>query len=311
MTSDVKGEVDDQSPPTLSMPSDEYLYETNAENALQTSTSRKILLEKENAAKGKHKTLLSIPDKLKISNVSLLSPSAMFCQIAKDKDQISRSVPSSTTSQGYVFKVRKIDWAALWKMSSTWIKNPVNMVLVLWIICVNISGAFLFLIMTGMLNNVLRNESERDFWFEVNNQILNALFTLMCLYQHPKRFYHLFLLCRWKPEDISAVRKIFCKNGTYKPNEWAHMMVVVLLLHVNCFGQYALCGLNLGYKKSNRPAVGVGICLFVTIAGAATAGLYSKFSPLGKDYSFECDMEAQDQTLGVVGSSKINGESIN
>ena len=109
-----------------------------------------------------------------------------------------------------------------------------------------------------------------------------------------KRFYHLVLLCRWKPEDISKLRKIYCKNRTYKPHEWAHMMVVVILLHINCFAQYALCGLNLGYKRSQRPAIGVGICISVAIAAPAVAGLYTIMSPLGKEY--DMDEEAQDQS---------------
>ena len=112
-----------------------------------------------------------------------------------------------------------------------------------------------------------------------------------------KRFYHLVLLCRWKPEDISKLRKIYCKNRTYKPHEWAHMMVVVILLHINCFAQYALCGLNLGYKRSQRPAIGVGICISVAIAAPAFAGLYTIMSPLEKEY--DMDEEAQDQsTMG-------------
>ncbi|KAK1317850.1 hypothetical protein QJS10_CPA05g01471 [Acorus calamus] len=100
-----------------------------------------------------------------------------------------------------------------------WIRNPINMALLVWITCVAVSGALLFLVMTGMLNNVPPKKSERDAWFEVNNQILNALFTLMCLYQHPKRFHHLVLLLRWRPDDILKLRKIYCKDGTYKPNK--------------------------------------------------------------------------------------------
>ncbi|GLT89353.1 hypothetical protein SLE2022_073380 [Rubroshorea leprosula] len=75
------------------------------------------------------------------------------------------------------------------------------------------------------------------------------------------------------------------------------MMVVVLLLHVNCFAQYALCGLNLGYKRSERPALGVGICLSIAIAAPAIACLYSTVSPLGKEYDPEVDVEVEDQIL--------------
>ncbi|KAL5550687.1 hypothetical protein UlMin_000863 [Ulmus minor] len=199
--------------------------------------------------------------------------------------------------QGFGIFRRKVNWEAMKKICTNWIKNPLNMVLLLWIVCVAVSGAILFLVMTGMLDSILSKKSQREIWFEVNNQILNALFTLMCLYQHPKRFHHLVLLLRWKPKDVSMLRNIYCKNGTYKPHEWAHIMVVVVLLHVNCFAQYALCGLNLGYTRSQRPVVGVGICLSVAILAPTIAGVYSLMSPLGREYSFEVDEEAQDQKL--------------
>jgi Cys-rich protein (TIGR01571 family) len=75
-----------------------------------------------------------------------------------------------------------------------------------------------------------------------------------------------------------------------------HMMVVVILLNLNCFAQYALCGLNLGYRRSERPPIGVGLTISVAIGAAAFAGLYNIMSPLGKDYDSErtdIDQEAQ------------------
>jgi Cys-rich protein (TIGR01571 family) len=72
------------------------------------------------------------------------------------------------------------------------------------------------------------------------------------------------------------------------------MMVVIILLHVNCFAQYALCSLNLGYKRSERPAIGVGITISVAIAAPAIAGLYTILSPLGKDYN-DCLMDEESQ----------------
>ncbi|KAH7538378.1 hypothetical protein FEM48_Zijuj03G0193100 [Ziziphus jujuba var. spinosa] len=151
--------------------------------------------------------------------------------------------------------------------------------------------------MTRMLNGVLPKKSQINVWFEVNNQILNALFTLMCLYQHPKRFHHLVLLIRWKPKDVTTLREMYCKNGKKKPHGRAHIMVVIVLLLVNCFAQYALCRLNWGYKRSERPAAGDGISLSVAIAGAAIAGVYTMMSSLGKEYDLEVDEEVQDQIL--------------
>lgn len=237
------------------------------------------------------------PRKFRSASI-LASSSARFRLLAEERDEISRSVVS-TGEQGLrerfsVFLYEKINWVSLKKVCKEWIKNPMNIALLVWIICVAVSGAILFLVMTGMLNHVIPRKSQRDTWFEVNNQILNALFTLMCLYQHPKRFHHLVLLCRWRPEDVLKLRKIYCKNGTYKPHEWIHMMVVVVLLHINCFAQYALCGLNLGYRRSQRPAIGVGLCISVAIAAPAAAGVYSIVSPLGRDYESETDQEVPD-----------------
>ncbi|XP_048566646.1 uncharacterized protein LOC125546424 [Triticum urartu] len=193
--------------------------------------------------------------------------------------------------------VRKIKWGPLWDKSKEWIKNPMNMALFVWIVAVGVSGAILFMVMTGMLNAVLRTKSHKDTWFEVNNQILNALFTLMCLYNHPRRFYHLALLCRWRAGDMAALREVYCKGGTVKPNERRHMMVVILLLHLNCLAQYALCGLNLGLSRTRRPPVGVGLTVSVAICAPAVASMYNNLSPLGKDYEVQAaDDEEQESS---------------
>ncbi|KAK4743176.1 hypothetical protein SAY87_001177 [Trapa incisa] len=272
------------------------------------SLSRKELLNKETPQSRKdfQGTLSSLPGRIKL--LTFGSASAKFQRLAEERDEVSRSVASSSSHNireriNGVFS-RKIDWGSLLKMGKEWIRDPMNMALFLWIVGVAVSGAILFLVMTGMLNNAIPSKSDRNIWYEVNNQILNALFTLMCLYNHPKRFHHLVLLIRWKPDDISRLRKIYCKNGTYKPNEWTHMMVVVILLHINCFAQYALCGLNVGYRRSNRPALGVAICISIAIGAPAVAGLYTIISPLGKDYEFEVDEESQVEVCPTGGQTQ-------
>lgn len=50
-------------------------------------------------------------------------------------------------------------------------------------------------------------------------------------------------------------------------------MLVLLLAQVNYFAQYALCGLNWGYIRSDRLAVGVGLCL-VAKGDPVADGLY-------------------------------------
>ena len=185
----------------------------------------------------------------------------------------SSSSPSSTRqmlSRPVAF-VKKIDWGTLWDKAKEWIRNPMNMALLVWIIAVRVSGAILFMVMTGMLNRVLPTKPQRDAWFEVNNQILNALFTLLCLYQHPRRFYHLVLLCRWRAGDMLQLRQVYCKDGTCKPSERKHITVVVLLLHLNCLAQYALCGLNLGYRRPERCWMCGTTCRWPTSPCAAAA----------------------------------------
>ncbi|KAL9230235.1 hypothetical protein vseg_005615 [Gypsophila vaccaria] len=241
------------------------------------------------------------------------APSVKFWEIAEGRDEASRMVPcpnNQTIRERLSVLANKISWDSLKMGGIEWFRNPMNWALFIWIVGVAVSGAILFLVMTGMLNVALPRKSQRNAWFEVNNQILNALFTLMCLYQHPQRFYHLVLLLRWKPDDITILRKIYCKNGTYKPHEWAHMLVVVLLLHLNCFAQYGLCGLNLGYKRSERPPIGVGITISVAIAAPAIAGVYAIVSPLGKEYDFPVDEEAQNHMTGdIQRANEIGKES--
>ncbi|KAL5976540.1 hypothetical protein ACLOJK_020873 [Asimina triloba] len=289
-------------------------YKASGSISLHISTSQRGLLGKKNPKKGVLNILAALPSRagfMKFGSAGLLaSPSAKFRRITEERDEISRSVVASPSSQGTqghfrVPFVGKIDWVSVKKMSKEWIRNPMNMALLAWIICVAVSGAILFFVMTGMLDHALPKKTQRDTWFEVNNQILNALFTLMCLYQHPKRFHHLVLLCRWRPADVLKLRKIYCKNGTYKPHEWMHMMVVVILLHVNCFAQYALCGLNLGYRRSERPAIGVGICIAVAIGAPAIAGVYRILSPLGKEYDSGMDEEAQNQAAALNGDKQM------
>ncbi|BAT81066.1 hypothetical protein LR48_Vigan07g055900 [Vigna angularis] len=279
--------------------------------SIDISTSGRTLVGDENSQKKFQGTLGFIPNRINLLKFG--SASAKFKRLATEKDQISQGVPSPSSLRlrerfNGMF-AKKLDWGSLKKMCVEWIRDPMNMALFVWILCVAVSGAILFLVMTGMLNGVLPRKSQRNAWFEVNNQILNALFTLMCLYQHPQRCYHLVLLCRWSPQDISKLRKVYCKNGTYKPHEWAHMMVVIILLNLNCFAQYALCGLNWGYKRSDRPAIGVGICISFAIGAPAVAGLYSILSPLGKDYNSQMDEEAQVQDSVAQGQDQLRVKS--
>ncbi|KAL4574981.1 hypothetical protein LXL04_021821 [Taraxacum kok-saghyz] len=218
-----------------------------------------------------------------------------------------QQITNKSCSHGFhkIFS-RKLDRKLLQNMAREWIKSPINILLFIWIICVTISGAILFLVMTGMLNHLLPQKHQRETWFEVNNQILNALFTLICLYHHPHRLHNLILLLKWKPQDVLILRKLYSKNGTHKPHERAHMAVVISLLNLNCFAQYALCGLNVGYTRSKRPAIGVAITIAVAIAAPVTAAVYTILSPLGKIHSSDTSPDEESQIESTFSFSETN-----
>ncbi|RVW74858.1 hypothetical protein CK203_053856 [Vitis vinifera] len=123
-----------------------------------------------------------------------------------------------------------------WLIPTMKVSRNIPMWFVLRIVILCAKGLLLVLIVTGMLNRVLPEKDQRDAWAEVNNQILNALFTLMSLYQHPKRLHY--------------QKRILSR-----------------------------------------------ICIVFAVSTGAIAGLYSNFSPLGKEYESEFDEEVQNQTF--------------
>uniref|UniRef100_A0A7N2M5W9 Uncharacterized protein n=1 Tax=Quercus lobata TaxID=97700 RepID=A0A7N2M5W9_QUELO len=121
-------------------------HTANGNGALQISTSRKGPLSDENPRRGNTGRLSIIPS-------NLASPSAKVQHIAEENDEIPQSVPSSS-SKGFQKRfsgilAKKINWESLMTIGKEWIKKPLNMVLFLWICCVAVSGAILFLVMTG------------------------------------------------------------------------------------------------------------------------------------------------------------------
>ncbi|KAG0488748.1 hypothetical protein HPP92_007559 [Vanilla planifolia] len=149
------------------------------------------------------------------------------------------------------------------------------------------------LLMLGLLNQSFPTKASRKRWIEINNQILNALFTLMSTYQHPVLFHHMFMLCRWRSEDIIELRKIYCKNDTHRPNEWAHMVVVVILLHITCLAQYALCGVYWCFNRFKRPEFLEYLFIALGVAAPLCAGVYAIYGPLGREYESNVNDECK------------------
>ncbi|KAJ4807496.1 PLAC8 family protein [Rhynchospora pubera] len=191
--------------------------------------------------------------------------------------------------------MRKINWASFLEILKEWCENPMNIALFIWLLCVAVSGSMLILLLLGALNTAFPTRVSRNYWIEINNQVLNALFTLMSVYQHPSLFHHLFLLLRWGSEDVIELRKFYCKNGSYRPHELAHIAVVVSLLHVTCFCQYMLCGLYWGYSRQLRPEWAENLFFILGTATPVIAAVYTICSPLGKEYDSDLDEEAKTE----------------
>lgn len=290
-----------------------------AQSVLQATSQRGLLASSKDLS-------IMIPEQLSYNNLAasgtlrwrhvLFSPVKAFHRIREAREEKSLQTPSSSSCsppsslrEGVNLPlIGGVKWVDLWMSMKNWLRNPKNVALLLWGLAVGISGAMLFLIMVGFLDHAITSKSVRDAWFETNNQILNALFTLMCLYLHPQRILHLFLLYRWQANDIKKLRDVYCKDGRYKPHEWSSMLVVVLLLNLNCFAQYALCGLNWGYRRANRPALGVGLCLAVAMGAPAAAGIYTILSPLGKDYEEDEEHLAEREESEKAQERRLNNK---
>lgn len=179
--------------------------------------------------------------------------------------------------------VRKIKWRKLWTYAVSWCRKPENFAMIIWLAFVGAGLLLLLMLMTGMLDAAIPDDERRKKWTEVINQILNALFTIMCLYQHPKIFHHLVLLLRWRPDgDREEIRKVYCKDGAARPHDRAHMLLVVALLHVTCFAQYYCCALFWSYTRKDRPDWALNIGYGLGTGCPVVAGLYTAYSPLGR-----------------------------
>ncbi|KAH7667512.1 PLAC8 motif-containing protein [Dioscorea alata] len=205
--------------------------------------------------------------------------------------------------------VRRINWKALINSFKNWIKNPAHIAFLIWLAFVAGGLILLALVMLGLLNEEIPSSSRRKKWIEIINQILNALFMILCLYQHPKISHHLVLALRWNLEDRVELRKVYCKDGALRSHERAHMLFVIMLLHITCVSQYVLCGLYWGISMKVRPDWAVNVCIGVGIAAPIIAGVYSIKSPLGKRYETESDEESRRQvalTNSVPNEDQLN-----
>ncbi|KAL0910773.1 hypothetical protein M5K25_018858 [Dendrobium thyrsiflorum] len=188
--------------------------------------------------------------------------------------------PSDPNDSSHIPFISKINFRSLWNSLKKWIKRPKHIALFIWSLFVALGLIILALLMTGILNKTIPSNNKREHWSENINQVLNALFTIIALYEHPKFFYQLTLLLRWRAGDEIELRKVYTKNGVSKPNERKHMMIVVILLHITCFAQYVLCGLYWFYTSTTRPNWALNLSIGIGTAAPIIVLLYIRYGPL-------------------------------
>ncbi|KAJ6841753.1 uncharacterized protein M6B38_305155 [Iris pallida] len=228
-----------------------------------------------------------------LGKLRLSSPLAVFRRTVTRREEVSLSVPSPAgLRRGFHVRFfRKIDWPSVLNICREWLSHPLNIGLLVWLLLIVVVAAFLVLLLLGALNHAIRSKQARSGWVETCNQTLNALFTLMSLYQHPTLLHHLFMLCRWSSEDVAALRKIYCRNGAYRPHEWAHMMVVAVLIQIAFLSQYALCAVYWLYPSARRPEYLEDIFGGTGLLAPVAAGVYTLYGPLGREPSCPCSDE--------------------
>ncbi|CAO2192738.1 unnamed protein product [Urochloa humidicola] len=181
--------------------------------------------------------------------------------------------------------------AGLGARCKSWARHPANAALLVWLAFVGAGVAFVLLLMTGALDSAVPDASRRRRWTDAANQVLNALFTVMCVYQHPRLCHHLALLLRWRATDAAELRRVYCntnKNaagaGPGRPprRERLHVAVVLALLHATCLAQYAYCALFWVFNSETRPDWAVNVCMALGLGFPVAAALYMFYGPLAR-----------------------------
>ncbi|KAJ6805492.1 uncharacterized protein M6B38_159490 [Iris pallida] len=163
-----------------------------------------------------------------------------------------------------------------------WLQSPMNLVLFLWLIPVVVGLVLMVLLTAGA---VVEGSERRKKWIEAVNQILNAFFTVGCLFTHPEVFYHLLHVVRWRPEDQEKVRGVYCSGKTPEPRDRKHLLVVVSLINLTWVGQYVMCALYWAYNRHNRPGAMLGFWVLVTLLAPVAASIYTVKGPLKSNKS--------------------------
>lgn len=183
-------------------------------------------------------------------------------------------------------KFGEITWVQMWDWTREFMKDPLNVAFVVWMVISTFFFAFICLSEIGALNSAFEGDDEkREEWTDIATQVMNALFVLMNLAFHPLFFHHSLYLWRWRLRDQLKLRSYYCRGGFQKPNDWWHILCVNIQAHIMCFSMYALALVYWIYPHGERPAAAVWTTMIIATISPVTAFLYFVMSPLQKDYN--------------------------
>jgi hypothetical protein len=165
--------------------------------------------------------------------------------------------------------------------------TPKNLVVAFFLLVVVVSGAILFMAMVGMVR--YKDKETKELWIEVCSQILNGVFTLAALVNHPFRIYDTVNYIRISgmmyPEMKKTVyfhrmlKRYPLLNGDMSEKEYLERVKrvgwILLLLNINCLTQYPITTVMWAYHPaSTRPSFVVYTFLPLSFLSGTFAGVY-------------------------------------
>ena len=86
-----------------------------------------------------------------IKKINLCSPLIKF-----------RLASSSVRGNLHAHFIRTISWGSVFTVCKKWLKHPMNIALLIWLLCVGAAGAMLILLLLGLLNDAFPSKSLRN-----------------------------------------------------------------------------------------------------------------------------------------------------
>lgn len=128
------------------------------------------------------------------------------------------------------------------------------------------------MVLVGMIQ--IPNQEEKNQWIEISSQILNALFTLAALINHPIRFIALYYFFK-DQEKLKKKYDWYHPESDYNANK--KFLFLMVILHANCFFQYPITVAMWAFPPTTRPQLIIPICLPISFLCALGGGILETY----------------------------------